>query len=213
MAASSVRSVRSHGTEAWAETRAELLGFVNRRVESADAAEDIVQDVLERVQRTDLAAISNVLAWLYRAARNAIVDHYRKRRGVITLEDAHERIDRVVGGRVTAEPVAAVQELARCLRPLLDELPDAYRSAVTLVDLDGSTHHAAADAAGISTSGMKSRVQRGRQRLAALVQACCAIETTATGAITDYAPLGESCSCGPASTDRDPVGRQHGRSS
>jgi len=186
---------------------------VNRRVESTDAAEDIVQDILERVQRTHLAAISNVQAWLYRAARNAIVDHYRKRRIVITLEDAHERIDRVAGGRDTAEPVAALQELARCLRPLIDELPDDYRSAVTLVDLDGYTHHAAADAAGISTSGMKSRVQRGRQRLAALVQACCVIETASTGAITGYAPLGEACSCRPASTDGDPVGRHRGRSS
>ncbi len=187
--------VRTHGLQAWDEARAELLAFVSRRVESADAAEDIVQDVLERVQRTDLAAITNVPAWLYRAARNAIVDHYRNRRPTTPLDESHERTDGIAGRRDTAEPVAAIQELARCLRPLIDQLSRDYRSAVTLVDLDGYTHNAAARIAGISTSGMKSRVQRGRKRLAALLQDCCAIETTPTGAITDYAPKSGHCPC------------------
>ena len=187
--------MRAHDMLAWAEARAELLAFVSRRVESADAAEDIVQDVLERVQRADIAAITNVQAWLYRAARNAIVDHYRKRRPVMTLDDAHEGINGRDGSQDTAEPVAAIQELARCLRPLIDQLPSDYRSAVTLVDLDGQTHHAAAQLAGISTSGMKSRVQRGRKRLAALLQDCCAIKTTPTGAINDYTPHGGHCPC------------------
>jgi len=40
---------------------------------------------------------------------------------------------------------------------------------------------------------MKSRVQRGRKKLAALLQDCCAIETTASGAIDDYTPRGETC--------------------
>lgn len=88
-----------------------------------------------------------------------------------------------------------VQELARCLRPLVEQLSDNYRSAVTLVDLDGLTHAAAARVAGISTSGMKSRVQRGRRQLPALLQDCCAIETTPTGAISDYAHRGGHCDC------------------
>jgi RNA polymerase sigma-70 factor (ECF subfamily) len=178
---------------AWTQTRAQLLAFVSRRVESPDAAEDIVQDVLERIQSTDLSAVANLQAWLYRAARNAIVDHYRGRRATVSLDD-----DLVQGWgdfEENGEPISAVQELARCLRPLIDELPAEYGSAVTLVDLDGQTHHAAAQAAGISTSGMKSRVQRGRKKLAVLLQDCCAIETTARGGIIDYAPRDGGCSC------------------
>ncbi len=177
------------------EARAQLLAFVSRRVESTDAAEDIVQDVLERLQRTDPATVTNVQAWLYRAARNAIVDHYRSRRPAVTLDDGHLAFDDVAGDGDTAEPAAVVQELALCLRPLVDQLSADYRFAVTLVDLDGLTHAAAARVAGISVSGMKSRVQRGRKQLAVLLQDCCAIETTPTGAISDYAHRGGHCDC------------------
>lgn len=145
------------GTEerlAWEQTRAELLGFVGRRVESRDAAEDIVQDVLERVQRTDLSQIASVQAWLYRAARNAIVDHYRRRREHVSLDQGSGWPDEAETGVGTAEPDAAVRELAQCLRPLIERLPDDYRSAVVMVDLDGQTHDVAARAAGVSTSGM-----------------------------------------------------------
>jgi len=181
--------------QAWDEARAQLLAFVSRRVESTDAAEDIVQDVLERIQRIDPTTITNARAWLYRAARNAIVDHYRSRRPAVTLDDAHMAMDDGAGEDDTAEPAAAVQELARCLRPLVDQLSANYRSAVTLVDLDGLTHPAAARVAGISTSGMKSRVQRGRKQLAALLQDCCAIKTTSTEAISDHAYRGGRCDC------------------
>lgn len=191
LSAGTVELVGAPAVQAWDDTRTALLGFVSRRVESPEAAEDIVQDILERVQRTDLSSITNVHAWLYRVARNAIVDHYRTRRPTVPLADHG-------GGREelgTDEPFAAVQELARCLRPLTDRLPADYRSAVTMVDLDGHTHRAAAHLAGISTSGMKSRVQRGRKRLADLLQECCTVETTA-GSISGYAVRGEGkCPC------------------
>lgn len=195
MPTSSVVAVRAHGMPAWEEARGRLLAFVSRRVENDDVAEDIVQDVLEHLHRADPAAISNVQAWLYRAARNAIVDHYRRRRPATTLDDAHPAIDSDAGDDDTAEPAAAVQELALCLRPLIAQLPAMYGAAVTLVDLDGLTHQAAARIAGVSTSGMKSRVQRGRRQLAALLQDCCAIQTTSRGVITDYAPHGGPCAC------------------
>jgi RNA polymerase sigma-70 factor (ECF subfamily) len=188
-------AVRADGMQAWDEVRAHLLAFVSRRVENDAAAQDIVQDVLERFQTTDSAAITNVKAWLYRAARNAIVDHYRKRRSAMTLDEARVAIDSVDGGADAAEPVAAMQELALCLRPLIGQLPADYRSAVTLVDLDGLTQQAAARVAGISTSGMKSRVQRGRRQLVALLRGCCEIETTSTGAVSDYAPRAGHCAC------------------
>lgn len=190
--------VPTRGMQAWDEARAELLGFVSRRVESNDAAEDIVQDVLERIHRTDLAASPPSPTCRHGsigrpATRSSTTT--ASARPVMTLDDTHAGIDGVVGGADTAEPTAAVQELARCLRPLIDQLPVGYRSAVTLVDLDGLTHNAAARVAGISTSGMKSRVQRGRKKLAALLQDCCAVQTTPTGAIGDYTPHGGHCPC------------------
>ena len=143
--------------------------------------------MLERVQRADLTEVRNVPAWLYRAARNAIIDHYRARRHT---EPLHAELEAELAAAsdidTTSGPNAATQELARCLRPLIDQLPDKYRAAVTLVDLEGLTQVEAARSEQISLSGMKSRVQRGRERLGALLSACCAITTTPAGAISSY---------------------------
>ena len=67
-----------------------------------------------------------------------------------------------------------------------ERLPEPYRSAVHAVDIDGMTHLAAADLAGISVPGMKSRVQRGRRQLRELLTDCCTVELSATRAVTDY---------------------------
>ena len=86
----------------------------------------------------------------------------------------------------------AARELATCLGPMVARLPSPYREAVTLVDLEGIPQKEAALRAGLSLSGMKSRVQRGRQALEQLVHDCCQIELDATGRIMDYQLRGQS---------------------
>jgi RNA polymerase sigma-70 factor (ECF subfamily) len=76
---------------------------------------------------------------------------------------------------------------------------------VTVIDLEGIPQKEAAMRAGISLSGMKSRVQRGRQALEALMHDCCRIETDAGGRVMDYQPRGAGCGtcadgCGPRAT-------------
>jgi RNA polymerase sigma-70 factor (ECF subfamily) len=172
------------------QTRDELIAFVQRRVEDHDTASDIVHDVLARFLAADADTIRNPQAWLYRAARNAIVDHYRTRRH-------HEPLPAELDLGLDAEdsgPNSATRELAGCLRPLIAHLPETYRRALTLVDLEGRTHLVAAEAEAVSVSGMKSRVQRGRRQLGRLLAQCCSVETTAGGQISDYEPAGE-CGC------------------
>jgi Sigma-70, region 4 len=89
------------------------------------------------------------------------------------------------------------EELASCLRSLVDQLAEPYRSAVTAVDLDGQSQTEVARALGLSISGMKSRVQRGRRRLRQLLTACCRVHTSSTGGISDYEP-GANCEDDPA---------------
>lgn len=61
--------------------RIRLLNFIRNRVETADDAQDILQDVfLKMIVSSGSNDISHVSAWLYRTARNRIADHYRKHR-------------------------------------------------------------------------------------------------------------------------------------
>ena len=157
-------------------------------------ADDITQDVLtRRLAGGGLDTVDNPTGWLYRAARNAVIDHYRLRRRHQPLFDADERWTEPEGS--DGGPNDATRELARCLQPLVDQLPPIYRDALTRVDLHGETHVQAATAAGISVSGMKSRVQRGRHQLRDLLTACCPVHTDSTGAIDSYHTDGRRCAC------------------
>jgi RNA polymerase sigma-70 factor, ECF subfamily len=178
----------------WAETRARLRAFIARRVDNPQVADDLTQDVLTRsLAGGALDSVDNPTGWLYRAARNAVIDHYRLRRRHDPLVDADERWTQPDWG--DSEPNEATRELAGCLQPLVDQLPTIYRDALTRVDLHGETHQHAAAATGISVSGMKSRVQRGRHQLRDLLVACCVVHTDSTGAIRSYSADDRRCAC------------------
>src|SRR5690606_7389395 len=87
-------------------------------------------------------------------------------------------------------PAEARVELAACLPRLLERLPERYREAVRLAELEGLPQQEVARRQGVSLSGAKSRVQRGRRRLRELVEACCAVECDHRGSVVDYEPRG-----------------------
>jgi RNA polymerase sigma-70 factor (ECF subfamily) len=94
-----------------------------------------------------------------------------------------------------AEAPHAGDALAGCLTPMLARIPDTYRAALELTDLGDLTQEEGAALLGLSTSGMKSRVQRGRRLLRQEVVRCCRVELDARGAISDAAPRGDADSC------------------
>ena len=177
----------------WAETLDRLRGFIAARVGDPELAADITQDVLVRsIAAGALDRADNNSAWLYRAARNAVIDHYRTRRrheGFADLEDWPEPDNSGDG------PNDATRELARCLQPMLGRLHPNARDALTRVDLRGQTHREAAAQLGISESGMKSRVQRARREMKQQLTSCCQIETDHAGSLLDYSRKADACGC------------------
>lgn len=197
----------------WREVHERLTAFVAQRVrEPADVA-DIVQTVFLRVHR-HLGSVedgSRLLPWLFQITRNAIVDHYRsptRRREVSLPADDAARPDAggpdarssdgEFGHFAAAEAEdTALAELSSCVRPMVERLPDQYRDALTLVELEGRSQVDAAALRGLSISGMKSRVQRGRAMLRESLLACCEVSSGATGGVLDFAPRRSSaCGCG-----------------
>jgi RNA polymerase sigma-70 factor (ECF subfamily) len=177
----------------WSETLARVRAFVAARVGDDELAADITQDVVVRsIASGALERVDNPAAWLYRSARNAVIDHYRTHRRHETLHDLDLWPD---PGPTDNRPNDATRELARCLQPLLRQLPPAARDALTRVDVDGQTNQQAATELGISVSGAKSRVQRARRQLKDLLEQCCTVEVDRTGAVATYRPTGPACSC------------------
>ncbi len=182
----------------WRELRARLHGFVRRRVGNPEDAEDVVQDVFVRMQRNidTLSSTDRLDAWAFRIARNAIVDHYRAlNRRNMTGEAAAKVMDDLAADGTVGEPSNdALAELAHCIAPMVRGLPESYRQAIQLTELEGMTQAAAAERLGLSIPGAKSRVQRGRARLRAMLLRCCEIETDRRGRVVAFETRdGEGC--------------------
>ena len=174
----------------WQEVIAQLRGFVRRRIADPDRADDLISDILLRIHQ-NLGSVDDqerLAHWVSRVARNAVIDEYRRaaraREQLLpTLTDT-EAID-----PVDSEPddeSSVLDELSGCLRPLLAGLPAEQRRAVEMIDLDGMPQANAARREEVSLSGMKSRVQRGRRRLAELLGQCCTLTLDARGVPMDY---------------------------
>lgn len=176
----------------WTEYRSRLLAFVRGRVERPEDAEDIVQDILLRAyQRRDtIRDRGKVIPWLYQIARNAIVDHYRGSRPTTSTES--------LATEPTAEEntPAPERELAACMGPLIDALPPIYRDALRYAEIEGLTQQQTAERLGISHSGAKSRVQRGRQKLTEELLECCRVELDSRGGVQDFEARGNRCRYG-----------------
>ena len=167
-------------TNLWKEHHSLLRIFVAKRVREGDAVDDILQNVFLKasVGLHTVKSQSAIPAWLYRIAANSIADHYRSQ---TTWEELPEDDD-LSAPELEIDYVA---ELATCLHPLIAELPETYRSALYLSEIEGLPQKEVAYRLGISLSGTKSRVQRGREKLRQSLSECCNIETGKSG-ITGY---------------------------
>jgi RNA polymerase sigma-70 factor, ECF subfamily len=186
--------------DVWRDFAGPLHGFVHRRVADRHAVDDIVADVMLRIH-THLDGLDDhekVTAWVFRIARNAITDHYRRTaRRPDTPSDVPDGPvdhDSQADGWVEDQEVV-IRELSVMLSPLVEQLPDDYRRAIELTDLGGMTQADAARLEHVSVSGMKSRVQRGRRQLAALLHQHCEITLDATGLPADCIPRADGCGC------------------
>lgn len=180
---------------AYDEFEGRLRAFIARRVPSAEV-DDVVQDVFLKAQRSlsDLRNEQSFAPWLFQVAKSAIAESHRQRqRQPALVADAAFEVE---APAEDASPTALEEELASYLVPLIARLPSPYREALTLIELEGMTQQAAASALGISLSGMKSRVQRGREKLRTLLEACCRVGLDARGTVIECVPKQpDACRC------------------
>ncbi len=173
---------------AYGELEARLRPFVARRVSLDSDVDDIIQDVFLRMQRSlpALREEERFGAWVYQVARSAIGEHHRTR-GRHPLPSAESSEVALSPDELESDGSVAC-EVATYLVPFVAMLPTPYREAVTLTELEGVSQKDAAEMMGVSLSGMKSRVQRGREKLRHLLEDCCEIALDARGRVIGCEP-------------------------
>lgn len=179
----------------WAEFAGRLRAFVARRVPPGIEPDDVVQEVFVRVMRhlPSLREVDRIEAWLFQIARNTLHDAMRGRQRRDGRTDPLE-ID--LPDETSSEDARAAEaELAPCLTPMVARLSEPYREAIELTSVHGLTQAEAAKRAAVSVSGMKSRVQRAREQLKAMLLRCCEVDVDSRRGVADF-HMRESASCG-----------------
>ena len=78
---------------------------------------------------------------------------------------------------------------------MIGQLPEKYQQALRLAEIEGLPPWAIADRLGLSLSGAKSRIQRGRALLKRELEACCRFEFDRRGNLMDVIPKPGRCGC------------------
>jgi RNA polymerase sigma-70 factor (ECF subfamily) len=180
----------------WEDFHARLRSFVSRRVRQPADAEDVVQEIFLHIHR-NLSTVKNearLPAWIFKIARNAIVDYFRK--NARPTEGLAEDFEWPAPTEQPEIDYSALKELTHCLEPMIEALPESYRHAIRLTELKGVTQSEAAKQTGLSVSGMKTRVQRARGKLKTMLLQCCEIELdNRRGVVAYQRRTGGCCPC------------------
>ena len=155
------------------DNRDRFLGFLQRRVQRRDLAEEILQDAFVRgiSAGASLRDDESAVAWFYRLLRNALADRFR-----------HDAAERRALDAFAADPAALANgepdvelraAICRCLRGMLPTLKPAYAEALRQIELGDQTLEAFAAATGISRGNAAVRLFRARQALRRRVEQSC----------------------------------------
>lgn len=182
----------------WRRFSEQVHQYIRSKVSSDEEAEDILQDIFIRIHQgiDKLRHEDRVQSWVYGIARRALVDHYRKK-GRNKEQSAVDPVTK----RAVEDPVLDLnefdgshdvhEEVLSWLIPMIDELPEKYAKPLKMADVEGKTQQEVADRLGLSLSGAKSRVQRAREKLGAVLAACCEVEFGGSGRAVAYHKIEE----------------------
>lgn len=190
---------RHEAEEAWRRFAARVLAFLESKVASREEAEDLLQEVFVRLH-TGLCCLEDwpsLEKWIWRVARNLVIDHYRSRRRTAELDEELESPWAMPD--IEEDPAA---RLAFSLRETVEGLEEPHRGALLLTEYEGLTQAEYARREGISLAAAKSRVLRARETLRDSLLACCHFELDAVGQVMHYEKRCASCDLARLSKDR-----------
>lgn len=178
--------------EIWLKFSHPVKDFIRNKTHNADITDDILQEVFIKIHQ-NLPLLRNeerVAGWVFQIARNTVLNYFRFQKKQLenqefysqqTEEESHfkeNNLNEIVG--------IWLEEFKKDLDP-------KYQEALQLVDIEGITQIELAHRLGISVSGAKSRVQRGREQLKQKLIGCCPVKTDQYGNILEIQRRNGNC--------------------
>jgi RNA polymerase sigma-70 factor (ECF subfamily) len=167
----------------YTEFHRSLLTYVRSKIRSKEDAEDIMQNVFTKISASadSLSEKEKIQNWLFMVTRNAVIDYYRvnsKKRNVeLDLTHAEQFLEE--------DEIDSTKGLDQCVVTMINLLPEEYRSIIEDSELQGIKQKELAEKYNMPYPSIRSRVQRGRERLKQLFHNCCQIQTDNHGNILE----------------------------
>lgn len=174
----------------WEEFNIPLTKFIKKRIPREQDAEDVLQDIFIKIHNNHQSLINEqkVHNWIYTIARNEVVDYYRRKNRDFKFADFPEDLTEELN-----EDLSFNGEISDCLKVMVERLPKKYKEAIMLTEFNNVTQKELSQRIGISLSGAKSRVQRGREKIKEMLLECCHFELDHRGNIIDYKHKDKKC--------------------
>ena len=152
-----------------------LMAVAVRLTRNSAEGEDLVQDTFVKAMRarTQFEAGTNIRAWLLKILSNTFINRYRRgtlERSIIDGADAEPLSEAWMGNatmNAMRDPESAAMRpmLEAEIQTALDELPEEFRLAVVLADVEELSYKEISDIMGCPIGTVMSRLHRGRRML------------------------------------------------
>jgi RNA polymerase sigma-70 factor (ECF subfamily) len=186
-----------------------MYGVALRMTKEASAAEDLVQDTIVKAVRArgQYKVGTNLKAWLLRILTNTFINNHRRggiERDVFEGPDAAPLAERWIGAstmRAMRDPEkeALAPLIEAEVRQALDALPEHFRLAIVLSDIEGLAYKEIADVMGCPVGTVMSRLHRARK----LLQIALRDQAIALGIIDDEEAMPRAAASGDSSEPVD----------
>lgn len=154
-----------------------LTRYLRHYASDRSVADDLLQETLVRISHglSNFEGRSNLRTWAFAIATRVATDYFRRPEhrvkivDILDLEDSEElAID-----ETAIDEKLANGAMAACIREVVDSLPEDYRAALVLHDLEEMTARQVAEICGIPISTVKIRIHRARKRLREALKTQC----------------------------------------
>jgi len=180
--------------EIWIKFSHPVKDFIRNQTHKADVTDDILQEVFIKIHQNLhlLRDEERVAGWVFQIARNTVLNYFRTQKKNLENQRFYQR---EAEGESYFKENDLNEMVGNWLEKFKKDLAPKYQEALQLVDIEGVTQVELANRLGISVSGAKSRVQRGREQLKQKLVDCCPVKTDQYGNILEIQSKNGNCTC------------------
>ena len=159
--------------EIWTTYHKDLKRFIISKTKDEVVADDILQDAFIRIHNKlhTLKDTSKLKSWIFTITRNSIYDHFKSQGKNSTFDNSD----------VPAEIEEHIHTEKDCLRVIVTNLPEKYRTPLFLADIKGLKQREIASQLNLPLSTIKSQIQRARKMIVQGFMDCCGFKLNKNG--------------------------------